>query len=545
MSYNMMFRRRALIGALILGFVIMILSQNKLISAQTNATLSNSSDDITKELGAIEADVLLVYGGDLSEVEVDSIEIIVKTMTYQQRSIVYMPYNKVGELLDNYENIICYNLDKESIFFIRKLAVLDKNVFFFGGNAVIEYVKKKGYQLTAEGIDRVTVSTEYDFDMQQTYSAMVKLQNTCFLNGDFNYQSGTIKYKNKDIAIYSQFDSFLYTPCIDLTHDILIASLAKEVAFWLWPYQGQPHIYSQYIVLDEVYPFIPPKQLMETVDYLVGLKLPFVISVMPLYDNGDYPAMERFCEVLAYAQGHGGAIILRAPNMVQQTDDIEQVWEYLTYATEAYTNFGVYPLGIQVPESYLFNETSMEILRRYSTVFCYKDGGESQFAIEEGFNTIYREGHNLIAPSYSINEVENIQVLSMPTAAYIDLSPGIASVKEEIDAYIDTKVVLKSLWELEQNVYANNLHLYTEKSNLYFNGEKVDLEYKPFIYKPYKYSAGVYQWILMDLSGLNKQLFIIVIIASSIFIAFILAGRRLNKKQFLLPREKEYNDDMG
>ena len=81
---------------------------------------------------------------------------------------------------------------------------------------------------------------------------------------------------------------------------------------------------------------------------------PFVISVMPIYANGDYPAMKRFCEVLRYAQANGGTIILHAPITVREGENKDQVWDYLTIAMQAYINYGIYPVAVQLPESYMF-----------------------------------------------------------------------------------------------------------------------------------------------------------------------------------------------
>ncbi len=540
----MMFKRRFLVTVLIVSLFSLLLVDKQQVQAEAKSIEVTSSKEVTSDTEIKEADILLVYGSNLSASEISSIEIIVKSITYLQRSIAYLPFSECEDIIDNYENIICYNIDLDGVGFIEKLADLDKNVFFLGGDGVVKYMNEIGYNLTATKIDDLAVSIKYDIE-QQNFTSMVRLKNTYLLQGDFSYEAGTIQYGNKTIGLYSKYNTFWYTPFVDITNEILRASFANEAAKWLWPYNGQPHTYSQYIVLDEVYPFYPPEQLLEIIDYFIKDRLPFIISVMPIYENGDYPAMKRFCEVLTYAQANGGAIIMHAPNMLQQAQDKEQVWDYLTYATEAYTNFGVYPLGISVPESYLFQEASRQILQRYSTVFCYKSDEISAFHIEEGFNFIYKDGHNLIAPAYTMDQEGNTQILSISTAAYIDVSQGISSVKEQIDACVRSEVPLKSLWDLKQSVYANNLYLYTEKGELYFNHEKIALEYQPFTYEAYEYKSGVYQWIMKDLTGLNKQLAFIVVISSIIFIAFILAGRSRNRKRFILPREKEDKDGMG
>ncbi len=507
------------------------------------ASTANSPEQTTDEEDTVQAaDVLLIYGSNPTEQELQSIEVIVKTITYLQRSIVFLPASQSIDILDNYENIICYNISSDQNELMKSLAMVEKNILFFGGNAVSDYIKDKTYDIEVTYADEVVVSLAYNFTELRSFSNINRLKNTSFLKGEFNYQSGIIEYENNTAALYSAFDNFWYTPVIDLTDEIMSASFAQEAAIWLWPYNGMPHSYSQYIVLNEVYPFYPPESLMEIVDFCINNRLSFIISVMPVYENGDYPAMKRFCEVLRYAQANGGAIILHAPNAVAEQDNTELLWDYLTYATEAYTNFGVYPLALQVPENYLFDETGREVLQRYTTVFCDRNYANSKFNINDKFNTIYKDGHLLIAPDYTIGQEQNVQMETISTAAYISVSQDIEAIKDDIIAVTQVNVVHKSLWDINHRVYAENLYFYSRNGELYFNDKKVSLAYTPFTYEKYEYDSGVFKWIAKDLSSLNKQLAFIVVISSIIFTLFIFAGRYRNRKRFLLPRQKGNKD---
>ncbi|MDF2845310.1 MAG: hypothetical protein K0R00_3736 [Herbinix sp.] len=539
----MMFRRKrgkAFILYSICTLMLFFTSSKDLVGA---ATTANSPEQTADEEDTVQAaDVLLIYGSNPTEQELQSIEVIVKTITYLQRSIVFLPASQSIDILDNYENIICYNIRPDQKEIMRSLAKLEKNILFFGGDAVSDYIKDKAYDIEVTYADEVVVTLAYNYTELRSFSNINRLKNTSFLKGEFTYQSGIIEYENNTAALYSAFDNFWYTPVIDLTDEIMSASFAQEAAIWLWPYNGRPHSYSQYIVLNEVYPFYPPESLMEIVDFCINNRLSFIISVMPVYENGDYPAMKRFCEVLRYAQANGGAIILHAPNAVAEQDNTELLWDYLTYATEAYTNFGVYPLALQVPENYLFDETGREVLQRYTTVFCDRNYANSKFNLKDKFNTIYKDGHLLIAPDYTIGQEQNVQVETISTAAYINVSKDMEAIKDEIIAVTQANVVHKSLWDINHRVYAENLYYYSRNGELYFNDKKMSLAYTPFTYEKYEYDSGVFKWIAKDLSSLNKQLAFIVVISSIIFTLFIFAGRYRNRKRFLLPRQKGDKD---
>ena len=515
-------------------------------AVEVAASELGSTQNLYAMEGTVEAaDVLLIYGSNLSMQEMQSIEVIVKSMTYLQRSIVFLPAYQSINILDEYENIICYKVDTDDDEAMKALARLDKNIFILGGDAVSGYIQEKEYEIKTIQKEDVFVSVGYAFSEIKSFSKITNFKRTTFLEGAFTYQSGSIEFGNKTVALYSGLGDFRYTPCIDLRDEIMSASFAYETAIWLWPYNGKPHSYSQYIVLNEVYPFYPPEYLLEIVDYCIENRLSFILSVMPIYENGDYPSMKRFCEVLRYAQANGGSIILHLPNIVAQGDNLEQLWEYLTYATEAYTNFGVYPLGIQVPENYLFDETGREVLKRYTTVFCYRDFESSKFDVKERFNNIYRDGHILVAPAYTINQEQNVQFETLSTAAYINVSNDIPAIKKQIISSVHSDVVHKSLWDLDNTVYADNLYYYTRDGEIFFNDEKMSLEYTPFTYEKYRYDSGVFKWIAKDLSGLNKKLAFIAITSSIIFIVFIIVGRYRIRKRFLLPREEGDKDGLA
>ena len=53
-----------------------------------------------------------------------------------------------------------------------------------------------------------------------------------------------------------------------------------------------------YPVLDEVYPFMQSDLLVEKIDLFIDSGISFTITVMPIYQNTDYPAFLRFCDIL-------------------------------------------------------------------------------------------------------------------------------------------------------------------------------------------------------------------------------------------------------
>ncbi len=486
------------------------------------------------------AEMLIVYNNNPTSEEMAGVQSIVEALTYLQHSVVFAPVNESSPVLKDYDHIICYDLKGDLKTFMTALADSDKAVFLIGSGGITDYITEKGYDFTSSRFSDAVASVEYGFKDNRSYDTLINLEDGVLLNGAFTYESGTITVAGRSAGLYSRYGSFLYMPSTDFGDSLILASFTNETARWLWPYNGQPHAYAQYIVLNEVYPFTPPEQLLEIVDYFIKNKLPYILSVMPVYENGEYPAMERFCEVLRYAQANGGAVIMHTPITLQEGGNVDQIWEYLTIATEAYANYGVYPLGIQVPESFMFTDTSREIIRRYSTIFWYKDDAAVSIDLSERFNTIYSDGHNMIGSSIHLDELLSSQIMVHSTATYIDLNNDFNTIKEQIDEKRASGVPLKSLWEVDNTVYGNSLYLYTLNGQVYLNNKKVTLDYTPFEYENnYDYDNGVFHWIAMDLKGLNEILILIVLVSSALFTVFIIRARQFNRKKFLYPKEGE------
>lgn len=512
----------------VLAFLLLLILAAGFLPVKAKASSSEYKD----------AEILIVYNNNPTKDEIEGIQTIVKILTYLQHSTVFLTMDESIEVLEHYDNVICYGLHGDLGRFMELLAKMDHNVLLMGSEGVEDYVKSQGYPLRFRSIPSAIATVKYRFSETNEFDALISKQDIILLDGELTYQNGSISVKEEEAGLYSGYHDFLYLPISDMTEALIQASFIKEVAQWLWPYKGEPHAYAQYIVLDEVYPFTPPEKLLEIVDYLIKYRLPFVISVMPIYQNGEYPAMQRFCDVLRYAQANGGAIIMHAPTIIKDKDNVTQIQKYLTIGTEAYTNLGVYPLGIEVPENHMFEETSRILLQRYSTVFFYQDQDEVALNLEEQFNIIYKDGHKMVGPAIGLVQTGESMTKVHATAMYLDIYEGFEAIKKKIDTSIQSNIPLKSLWDTDCTVYADGLYFYTEQGQLYVNDKKTDIAYEPVQYDDnFDYQSTVFHWIAKDLKGLNRKLIIFVLIASVVFIGFIIKARKLNRDKFLLPKE--------
>ncbi len=103
-------------------------------------------------------------------------------------------------------------------------------------------------------------------------------------------------------------DAVLYAPY--LRADNLSAFAVGQM---LNRYFGRRDGGKMYVMIDEVYPFDDLDMLRLTAKKLYENGIPFIVSVMPVYYNTEYPAFKRYANVLRYIQSIGGSVIMHAP----------------------------------------------------------------------------------------------------------------------------------------------------------------------------------------------------------------------------------------
>lgn len=128
-----------------------------------------------------------------------------------------------------------------------------------------------------------------------------------------------------------------------------------------------------YLLIDNVYPFIDLNTFTKKIDFLYDNGIPFICSVMPIYENQNMDAMKRFCRVLEYAQNKGGKIILHFPVLYGENISGKEIEYKLHFSQKIYMDYGIHPIALDIPEGFLYREDSKALIHSASTVFINKD----------------------------------------------------------------------------------------------------------------------------------------------------------------------------
>lgn len=548
MSYSMMFKKFQCIALVIFLLCIPVTAE-----AEEKKALPSG-------------DILVVYSDTADKDDMDSVYHIVELLTYQSFQVTFASAAECAGNLADFKSILFYEVESYPSEIIGEIRALeteaqkileargedykgatenDLRLMFVGNHFLKDYLNQTFRSHTYTACSSQVGIMNYFFNDYQEKNGLVRAEDFLFLKGDYRYCSGQVTVDETEGYFCAGTGSITHIPTGDLTNPLVEAAFIKEVAQWKWPYNGEPHAYAQYIVLNKVYPFQDPEKLFSVIQMIADRKEPFVISVMPVYANSDYPAMQRFCEVLRYAQDNGGVIFIHTP-INQMTDfDVDLVNEYMTLAISGYMNQGVYPMGLQVPSNWMFQEDTIEIMSRFRTVMVSEeeDSRINRTGKEVHTNQVYGDGHQWIAPAVKLDADGVSYTKVHSTAVYFDITQDLEDIEEKLNACRESFVPTKSLWDVEHSFWTDEDIMTYKNRIILVNGKRQDKTFLPTDYEEeYSYRRNMLQRFSKDLTSENKKLIVAVVIVSAIFLLFILMARFSNRNRFFY-REEEIDKD--
>lgn len=319
----------------------------------------------------------------------------------------------------------------------------------------------------------------------------------------------------------------------DASEPILCAQLTKSLQLWQWPYDNAPTAYGQYLVLDYVYPFLDPAALLERTDMLEEEGVPYLLAITPIFSNGEYPAMKRFCECLRYLQSRGAGLILRVPFVSIDQVELEELMHSMEIAYEAYATYGVYPLAVEAPVAWMHCEKGLDALRGYRTVFLFEsDDAQNGRTLTQ--NIAYQDGHQIVAPAWQDSQAFST---AYAQAIYLDAQMDVEEMREMVQRIKTSRRVLKRLSDTENVVYSGKYAVVGLHGIVKVNGKQMDTSYIPFTYdEDYVYDRGFGQLFRKQIETSNQWLMAFVGLSCTIFLVMIVLFRRQIRRELILGR---------
>lgn len=520
----MMYRRG--IAALLAAVLLLALSAGAWAEEPAAAETEPQAEEAGTE---ITGDILLIYPDMVTPEQEKSIEFFANGASCLIKKLYFLPASEAITYLESFSFCICYDLTGEEEALLDALKDYEGQALILGSN-FMDALCGGGI---APGPDE-TGTLSYSFDNIDYFEKSVHVQNIrSFAPEEDTRQAGSISFPGKDIPFLSHVDGFAYCPLTDFTDPLPQAAILQEITTWMWPYADTPPRYAQYLVLDEIYPFMPTRELMERVQLCVDSQIPFVLSVMPIYQNENFPAMQQFCEVLRYAQANGGSVILHAPfEHYVKVENWDAFHAVITKVTNAYTDWGVYPLGLEVPYRWVWDAEYLQFMRRYRTVFVTPTE-ETTFDLSAQTNLLYGNYHHLVMPVFELDQTGLSYLSNYSSALYVSSQCEIEELAAIIEAMRSSAVPLKSMWDMRHSVWANNFHLAYQDGILTINDAPQSLNYEPRApLEDFDYHRNTIKRITVNLQNQNHTLLIAGLAATLIFVTMIIYARYVTIRHF-------------
>lgn len=550
MNFSMTFKRWTVICSvlLLLFMPIAVRAESMQTTQSENAAVAVSANDTETNVDAKKVreafspdgsgNILLIHNNIPDDNEIINIEKIVMICTSLGKVVDYGSVNECQGIMDKYDNVIIYHIDEDAPELIRQIEAYNGRLMIIGSTfmkSVLYGVNRADLFIEEENQDKGTLT--FSFDGNKYFEALAKADGLCQFEYGY-YQNGKLEVAGKDFPFCAQVYKARFIPITEFTEKLEYAALINEIEYWLWPYNNDTPDFAQYIVLDQVYPFMPASVLLEKVDTLIDAQMPFVISVMPVTQNTDYPAMQQFCQVLSYAQANGAVIIMHAPIIHKKLSDTEadvaELCQKMTEMTMAYVDNGVYPMGIQVPYHWLNKQPYQDLLGRYRTVFVYDDGEKSAFDIKAHTSFYTRQGHQSVFPMVELEEKGASSLNSFSSALYYDMTDEDVRLIDIIEVTSKSGTPFKNLKDANHSVWLDNYVIQYVDGQLVLNGEDASFNYEVKEYdEEFQYHRELLERITVSLQNQNKVLMIIVVVVIFIFGSFILLARKRQRQRFL------------
>lgn len=290
-----------------------------------------------------------------------------------------------------------------------------------------------------------------------------------------------------------------------------------------------------YFYLDDVTPFNDLNNLIDEVDYLKNNGIKFFIEASPVFINEDLKAMGRFAECLRYAQASGGKVILKFPIINNKGANGETINEQLINnkikaAFDNYTNYWVYPVGMSIDGSLLYNEDLKNALKCTDTLFLNSD---DNFNLSSYNNKSY---YNIIRKISLDDYIKNNQGnISEKSALCVESDCSFKEFKNNVDKILSKEIVLATNDKLSSYMKFTN-EVKSNSKGIYFNDKDVTQvrfinaeEYESAFNKGENKEENT---VKKDLTSSNKSLEILSIVAILIFLIILLFSRKIERKRF-------------
>lgn len=289
-----------------------------------------------------------------------------------------------------------------------------------------------------------------------------------------------------------------------------------------------------YLVLDEVYPFDDLNEIIKKIDYLYELGIYFIISTMPVFNNTDIDAMQKYAEVLRYAEAKGGVIILHFPSIYKDKSININMDELINKMATSYTsfiNYFVYPRAIDIPEDFIYHDRINDYLKFSNTLFLT----ENEEAISLSKNNFTVSSFNAVIEKVEYEKFNKVIKYNSNIGISITGNIEFNDFKKILEDLDRNQVYFNNFSYVDSNLSIEGNTISSKEGLLYLNNKNVTAQ--KFISRDefknmFEQEKSEVDNNSMNLSFANRFIVVITAIASFVFIIIVLGSRKIDRNKF-------------
>lgn len=197
-------------------------------------------------------------------------------------------------MIENYEYVVLQDATPlEDVLQSDKRIVCLGDAFKSLPNVVIETISRKMHA---------------DLSVYNNTQSVIIEQGVKYISDCDGVMVGNISFEGKEYPMGVITDRILFAPYY--SEDNLTAFAVAKIFNEYFNKQDRG---KMYVMIDEVYPFDNIEMLEMIADKFYNNGIPFVVSLMPVYYNTDYPSFKKYAKALRYIQSKGGSLIMHEP----------------------------------------------------------------------------------------------------------------------------------------------------------------------------------------------------------------------------------------
>lgn len=240
--------------------------------------------------------------------------------------------------------------------------------------------------------------------------------------------------------------------------------------------------------------------------------------------------MNRFAEVLRYAQANGGEIVLTLPPLVSLDVKGKNIEEKVNLGFKNYINYWIYPTAISISDYWLYRNDLKELLKKTDTIFIDSN-------IDMGILDF--DKYNLSSYKNIIEKVnlDNSSNLYNNVAINVSSKLSVKEFKNKVEELLDKDIYFKDTHDINSSITIDNLNIKSNKNGIFLNDKNVtqvqfvDSEKYKTVMNGYENQRN--DDVNINLDKTNKILVIISTVVVILFIIIVLINFNIDKRKFL------------